>query len=192
MRPSPLPHPRLLAAPLLALCALQASPVLAQSAYRCQKQGVTVFSDKPCEPDARPVLQPARTLADKPEYWQHLGRSCRQRAETLQRLRNALHAGGETEASMETLSLEQQRYETACGEEDDQARRRLVEDARGEAERERAQRKLDEDLLERCIEGRRVRDLRRARLPSMTAGERADFERFESAFNKRCAGVLPR
>lgn len=158
--------------------------------YKCMRDGRAIYSDRPCEAESRPAASTGRTGA--PEHWQHLDRVCRLKAEQLQRLRVALRSSEGDDSSSDTLYLEQQRYEAACAEAEDKARRRIIDDSRSEVERERARQEQADELVTTCHDMRRLRDLRKPRLPQLTPGERTDFERFEVNFTRRCSGVLPR
>lgn len=159
-------------------------------AYKCLREGRAIYSDRPCEAESRPATSTGRT--GTPEHWQHLDRICRQKAEQLQRLRVALRTSDGEDSSNDTLYQEQQRYEAACAEAEDKARRRVIDDSRNEVERERARQEQADELVSTCQDMRRLRDLRKPRWPQLTPGERADFERFEVNFTRRCSGVLPR
>lgn len=159
-------------------------------AYKCQRDGRVIYSDRPCEAEPRAAAAAGRP--GTPEHWQHLDRTCRQKAEQLQRLRVALRSTEGEDSTQDTLYLEQQRYEAACAEAEEQARRRVIDTSRSEVERERAQQQQADELLAICHDMRRLRDQRKPRLPQLTPGERTDFERFEANFTRRCSGVLPR
>lgn len=182
--------PPVLAALALALPAWTPAS-LAQTAYKCTRAGTLYYSDRPCEGEGKPVFDPIRPVRpESPAHWKHLGADCRQQAERVQRLRQVAAEGGER--SHELLQQEQDHYNELCYEDDQRARQRLVDLARDERERLLAVQQQVDSVLQVCTEMRRLRDLRRPRLPSMTAGERTDFERFEANFNRRCTGVLPR
>ncbi len=188
-----LPH-RILAA-VAVLIGIGLAPVegQAQVAYKCLRDGRVFYSDRPCDIDAKPVInnvpaQPGQAL----EHWRYLSRACRQLAEDLQRLRQRDRNGGNEDADESRSYALQQRYESQCWSEDERARSQLVESARDEGERQQALRQQTQSLLDICLEMRRIRDLRRPKAASLPAGERADFERFEANFSRRCSGVLAR
>lgn len=175
-----------------ALQALLALPAQAQTAYKCTRAGSTYYSDRPCEGESKPVFDPIRPVRpESPAHWRHLSGPCRQLAERVQRVRQAAGSDG-SDSTQDHLQREQELYNEQCWDDEQRARQRLVDLARDERERTLALQQQSDTVLELCSEMRRIRELRRPRLPAMTAGERADFERFEANFNRRCNGVLPR
>lgn len=189
------PHPRrplAVIALLLSLCAWP-TDAQAQAAYKCMRDGRVYYSDRPCEIDAKPVLTSPQDLSGQlPEHWRFLGRNCRQLAEDLHRLRRRDRQNGNEDADEARTYALQQRFESQCWNEEERARRQLVDSARDESERQRALRQQAQTLLDSCLEMRRIRDLRRPTAASLPAGEKADFERFEANFSRRCSGVLTR
>lgn len=165
-----------------------AAPAAAQATYRCEREGRVLFSDRPCETEARPIGMRA-TPPLQPAHWRLLSAACRQRAEQLQR---QSAAAALDEAASESLSNERELYDVQCGEEEGLARQRLLDSARDDRERRQMLADEQQHRLARCAEMRRIVDLRRPRVTSMPAGERADFDRFEANFRQRCLNVTAR
>lgn len=73
---------KIMGRPLIIVAAMLALPVHAQI-YKCTEDGKTVFSDKPCRPDAKPIeVRPAAGQAD-PEAEAAARRAHQERLEKL-------------------------------------------------------------------------------------------------------------
>ncbi|MBI2733233.1 MAG: hypothetical protein HYX44_08015 [Aquabacterium sp.] len=84
-------------------------------------------------------------------------------------------------------------YRQKCGDEDEEARRRLSADRRASREAaaearqaEQMQKQLNEQEQSRCHELQRILMSKRQRLPDMSEGEKGDLQRSEQAFKERC------
>lgn len=179
-------------------------PVQAQQAYKCVQGGTVRYSDRPCEAEAKPVgtvaplrVRPGAAL-DTPAYWRFMSATCREQAESLRRLQSQLGTD-ETAAGHQRFATQQETYEANCMDEEYRSRERAAEAARAESEQRRAEdqaRRAEEQrlaaTLEQCNEMRRIRETKRAQLASMSAGERADLQRFEANFTARCQRIAPR
>ncbi len=165
-----------------------AAPAAAQATYRCEREGRVLFSDRPCETEARPIGVRATPWV-QPAHWRLMSATCRHRAEQLQR---QSAAAAQDEAAGESLANERELYDVQCGEEESLARQRLLDSARDERERRQMLADEQQHRLALCAEMRRIVELRRPRVSSMPTGERADFERFEANFRQRCLNVTAR
>jgi hypothetical protein len=178
--------------------ALLASTAGAQSLYRCTTPSGTVqWSDRPCAADAKPATPggsgnaaaprtPNRSSETDFRYSQHLSPNCA-------RLYDALDTGqarGLRYADMERLQTE---YIKSCAAEDAAARRRVLDDWRADNQRKQSEQQAQQRdkqrqtmSREQCAEMLRIVHAKRQQLPTMTAGEKADFTRFEANYNARC------
>ena len=167
--------------------------------YRCNANGQTVMSDRPCtgeaaagltgigpERERRSTLALPTAVGKAADYLEYLSPLC---AELNEGMRNGPARGLGPRALLEL----HQSYRERCGEEDQAARKRFAEaqqkrrEARNDElvaeKRERDQARL---TREQCDEMYRIVHGRRKKLDTMTTGERADFERFEANWKSRC------
>ena len=191
-----------LAAAILAGSALPLTDATAQTMHRCSQDGRIYLSDRPCGGEVRPspsvgAIGPARDprsmrsvyTPGPPKAATNLSYLSPQCSELKEGMRNGPARGLGSRAMREL----QTNYQTLCADDERIASRRMHEDQQREAElrvREERARKLDETRQaisrEQCDEMWRIVHSRRQRVGSMAPGERADFDRFESAWRERC------
>jgi hypothetical protein len=185
------------------LAALAADIAYAQrTMYSCPSGGRTVMSDRPCEGGsaasygwigptnaARPAGSQDRTVAKASDVLNYLSPEC---AELREGLRNGPARGITSRTYSDLLAS----YQRRCGEEEQQANRRLAEDNRLKREiqaREAASEKFERDRVkltrEQCDEMYRIAHGKRPKLATMSPGERADFDRFEATRQARCGAA---
>jgi hypothetical protein len=181
----------------------------AQTTFKCSNGGTAYYSDRPCPLDTKttamtPTLpQPVPTPAavdTRNGHLAFLSAECRRMNEELKRLQAAQDSGGGNwETRREQLSDLEERYRGRCAEEESLAWERLQEMDRNHHEQQRSSLLLKRAQQERvaaereqCAEMRRIRQAKRQQLGAMSPGEKADFQRFETAFVARCEGVAPR
>lgn len=187
--------------------ALGAGDAAAQRAvYPCVVDGRAVVSDRPCSGGAATGLgaygetREARTARstgpgpstdwrDPPKAADHLHYQSPPCAELAEGIRNGPSRGLGSRA-MGELRVS---YREKCADDEQRARARLTEeqgkarDARSAQERaERAEADRRKLSSEQCDEMYRIVAGKRKRAAQMTAGERDDFERFESNWRARC------
>jgi hypothetical protein len=172
----------------------------ANPVYRCQGSNGTYVSDKPCQSGSLGVIGPTQapayapystsnrlpTAQKAPDYLQYLSPTCASLNDGL-RTASSRGVGYQTQAELRS------EYQTKCGEEDAAARRRDYEDKLAQREEQRTQVAQDRARRqeaamsrEQCAEMLRILRERRKRFDTMTAGERADVERFEANYHERC------
>jgi hypothetical protein len=159
------------------------------SVYKCRKpDGTVAFSDRPC-PEAEST-QIARSGPKAPEASQFMSPRCLRLREQL----NQAGSDGNTDES--TRQQLDYRYQRDCYAEEQDANDKvsqLMEDARTRSLQERralAEAKVRQQReFAQCVELRNNLRARRARQAELTAGERADLERLEAAFEQRCRGL---
>ena len=167
--------------------------------YRCSVEGRSTLSDKPCEGRPSTSLTAVGPLRDRTvyssrevapgravDYLDYLSPVC---AELNEGMRNGPARGLGSRAMSEL----QRSYRERCGEEEQLARRRLGEDQSHRRElrnRELAEEKSERDRQklsrEQCDEMYRILHGRRPKVPTMSPGERSDFQRFEATWQARC------
>jgi hypothetical protein len=192
---------------LAATSLMAASMVCAQSTFKCSGPGGTHYSDRPCPADAKttvttPVLPkptPKNLVFDtRAAFLSYLSSECRQLHETARALQAARpRTSSEWALYQHQLSDAAERYRSTCMEEEQFAYNRVAEADRLQRQKQRSAleaREADEQRMstekQQCLEMRSIRKSKRERLASMSAGEKSDFERFESAFTTRCDGVV--
>jgi hypothetical protein len=185
---------------LLGLALLAAGEASAQrTLYRCSVDGQTSLSDRPCA--GRPAtglaaIGPTREarssglstpgVAKASDYLEYLSPIC---AELNEGMRNGPARGLGTRALQELYTS----YRERCSDDDQAARKRFAEEQskkRDARNNELAAEKRERDRVtltrEQCDEMYRIAHGRRKKVDTMSAGERADFERFEANWKARC------
>lgn len=177
------------------------SSAFAQSTYRCQVNGRTYLSDRPCTQGAASHLgtigplqregtsnTPMR-MAPLGRAPDHLGRLSPACAQLNDAIRTAPARGVGTGVQRDL----QAEYQKKCGEEDRQARKEVADAQAAESQARRANRDARDAARsesqrqhDQCQEMLRILHGKRQRMAAMTPGERADFERFESNYATRC------
>jgi hypothetical protein len=168
--------------------------------YRCTVDGQTSLSDRPCvggvatglgasgpARDARPVSLSSTPPAPKASsYLEYLSPPCAGLAE-------ALRTGSARGLAARALYELRSSYQERCSDDDLAARKRFIEDLAKQRDARNSQlavEKRERDLVtqtrEQCDEMYRIAHGRRKKLDTMSAGERADFERFEANWKARC------
>jgi hypothetical protein len=185
---------------LLALALAAAGQAPAQrTLYRCVVDGKTSLSDRPCS-DGRSAsfaaIGPARetratattmpSVSKATPYLDYLSPICAD-------LNEGMRTGAARGLGPRALSELHNSYRERCSEDDQAARKRFADDQAKKRDvrndellaekRERDQVKL---TREQCDEMYRIAHGRRKKLDAMSAGERADFERFEENRKSRC------
>lgn len=201
------PSTALAAALQLLLALATASPLTAsaQTTYKCTRTGSVFYSDRPCDTEVHGLAasgasaMPRLVPRESPTHWRFMTPACRQRAERIRDFREQVAGGPEGTGPYQRLAAEEELYGEECTDDESQALDRaekLQSDHRATRRAELLQQRAEEARIEltlaQCNEMRRIRDNRQSRLDTMTVGERADFERFESAFVSRCQRVAPR
>lgn len=173
----------------------------AQTLYRCNNGGSTYVSDRPCgpglpgkfgsigpEPERRHAPAPTyHAPVDRaPDHLPYLSPAC---ASINDAIRTA-PARGLRSASIQELHQE---YRQKCDEDEQAARQRLSQDKLAQRNERRAQQAAQQAQQarlvaerEQCHELLRILHGKRKQLETMNAGEKADFQRFESNYNSRC------
>ena len=183
--------------------------VFAQSTYKCSGPSGVYYADRPCAADEKttsmtpvlpqPVPRPV-SVDSRTGYLAHMSGECRRIRESLDNMQ-ASHPRIRTEWELKRRQLSDtlERYRALCLEEERLARQRVAEADRAEREQQRSrllaqqvERRREITEKDQCDEMRGIRQAKRQRLDLMSPGERADFERFESAFKSRCEGIVPR
>lgn len=175
---------------VLATCWL---PALAQPAYKCVQGGSVRYSDRPCETtEAKPLGTVAAPAPAQPDgqagvasHSRFMSATCRQQSESLRRLQEHL-VSGETAEALQRYAAQQEQYDLRCREEEYRARERAASLMRAEAEQRQNELEARRRELEQCAEMRRILDAKRSQLATMSAGERADLQRFDANFTARC------
>lgn len=191
---------------LLALCF--SGGVAAQSTYKCSTSGSTYYSDRPCPADTKaaavtlPQPVPSQPAVDlRTEYIAYLGPECRSLKESINALQGARSSGLRSDWELKRRQMADllERYRGQCLEQERRALSRVHELDQAQRAQQRAafvQKQAEQERQaaekDQCLEMRRIRQGKRQRLDSMSAGEKADFERFEAAFVARCEGVAAR
>jgi hypothetical protein len=171
-----------------------------QVAYQCSTDGRTYYSVQPCPSRPSPVQSVGPTVReprpsgstvarppDKPgEHLQHQSPLC---AELSEGIRTGASRGLGSSAQQELREA----YRRLCSDDEGRARQLLKDEMTRqrdlrEQEARTARIELDRDKLtrEQCAEMLRIARGKRQRIESMTAGERADFDRFEATRTARC------
>lgn len=189
----------------LAVLALAAWPAAhAQSTYRCTDNGKPYWSDKPCPSNGATRITaygppPTRDhsysrsshsrLEKAPEHQNYLSAQCAS-------LNDAIRTAGTRGVGHDTRRELREEYQRKCGDEEREARKQMRDDENKRRAEQRDQRVAQQQervqatmTLEQCREMGRIVAERRKRLDSMTAGEKGDFERFQSNFGERCKGL---
>lgn len=184
---------------LVMLAGLAASNAFGQQMYRCKSGASTYVSDRPCPsgPETRiTAYGPAKTaeprssyqapLQKAPDHLRHLSAAC---AELNDAIRTAPARG----VGRATQSELREEYQLKCQEDEEVARKRVSDDRREERDQRRAEiksRQAEQSRAvaarEQCSEMLRILHEKRKRVDSMTPGERADHQRFESSYSERC------
>jgi hypothetical protein len=168
--------------------------------YRCNNNGSMVLSDKPCPgastrltaigPD--PYADAARSntyippVGKAPEHLPYLSPECAS-------LNDAIRTGPARGLRSQTLSDLHSEYQQKCAEEDQAARQRLWQEKSAQRQERRSQEQAQQAAQarattsrEQCSELLRILHGKRKQLEGMTAGEKADLQRFEANYNERC------
>lgn len=198
---------RCIAIAVAALASLGAPGASAQ-VYRCSSGGTAYLSDRPCGAAAanppptpsRPTLGAVGPLPQRQAFTRDYHPSMPKASEHLSylgpecaSLNEAIRTGparGLRGTAMSDLHAE---YRSKCAEEEAEAYRKLSRDRQDQrlarrqeqvaeqAELQRSQRERDQ-----CAELLRILHGKRQRLPAMSSGEKADFERSEATYHARC------
>ncbi|HZT55520.1 MAG TPA: hypothetical protein VFA35_04790 [Burkholderiaceae bacterium] len=191
----------------LALLATCASPLLAQTMYRCGNgTGASYLSDKPCSSTGGgvasgntrlgaygPVQAPTRgaptyypSMAKAPEHLAYMGTECAQLSE-------GIRTGPARGLAGSTMSELRENYARRCSEDEQQARQRVGQDRSDERAQRKATDQAQRDARnravlnrEQCYEMLRILHGKRQRAAGMNAGEKADLELFEANYKNRC------
>jgi len=178
---------------------LAASSAFGQQMYRCKSGSSTYLSDRPCPGSSDTRLTaygPAKTAEPRPSYQaplkkapdhlSHLSAGCAQLNDAI-RTAPARGVGRATQIEL------REEYWRKCQEDDEAARKRAMEDKRqlrderkAEINSRQAEQARTTAAREQCSELLRILSEKRKRLDAMTAGERADHQRFETSYTERC------
>lgn len=184
---------------MLTLALFAAEAAAQRTLYRCTVDGQTSLSDRPCTGrpatglaaigparDARATESSSGTVSKAVNYLDYLSPLC---AELAEGLRNGPARGLGPRALYELRSS----YQERCSDDDQTARKRFADEQTKKREArndEVTAEKRERDRLiqsrEQCDEMYRIAHGRRKKLDTMSAGERADFERFEANRKARC------
>lgn len=184
---------------MIGAAVLAPSSAAAQTMYRCKApNGSAVLSDRPCPGDPLPTTTPiyrsqplssSRRYDDNyrlPDHYAHMSAGCQQ-------IHDAIRTGPSRGLKTETLLGLRKEWVQKCSEDEAIAYRRLREERREaysqrlqDEKVERTQIEAEERRRAQCGEMRLSLSQRRARLDTMTPGERADLERFEKNYTTRC------
>jgi hypothetical protein len=191
----------LIAAGLGLLLLACAGPGWAQKAYKCRKGDTVYYADKPCPEDAGAAgtvdapAPPARVV----DYRVYMRSECRSLDDAIRYYQdNYTTTRAATSVRRRELSRLRDAYQAECSEEEQLARQLAKvnqppsasrDQRREELKAQRDERLRLEKSLAQCKDMRQVRESKRARLESMTAPERAEFEHFEANFAERCQGL---
>jgi len=179
---------------LVAAMAL-ATAAQAQSHYACTVNGRTVISTQPCVRSGIVYYGPAATKSayepplppsrPAPNHLQYLNPRCAS-------LNDALRTAATRGLKYDTVNQMQREYTELCAENEREAYSQLSQDRKDnkkkladnkEAEKIDQERSLVQQQL--CGESKRVLYTKRAR-KDLTDGEKADLQRFEDNYYKRC------
>ena len=167
--------------------------------YRCVVDGRSTLSDRPCEGRPSTSLTAVGPLRDRPayssgdvspgravDYLDYMSPVC---AELNEGMRNG-PARGLRSGAMSEL---RRSYQERCSEEEQVARQRLGDEQSHRREvrnrelaEEKAERERQKLSREQCDEMYRILHGRRAKVATMSPGERSDFQRFEATWQARC------
>ena len=185
-----------------AALAVAAHGAMAQATYRCTKGSSTYYSDRPCKQElgsigpqqgyrepaypARPAYIPP--VGKAPDYLKYMSASCAS-------LHDAIRTGPARGLTSSTMSDMRHEYDNKCRDDERSAMRRAREDRRAQGEEQRnqemaqqAEQQRETTSREQCAELLRILAGKRRQFDGMSAGEKADFQRFEANYNQRCKG----
>ena len=188
-----------LRATLFLLASLAANSAFGQQMYRCKSGSSTYVSDRPCPVGSDTRLTaygPARTTEPRPTYQAPLQKApdhLRHLSAACAELNDAIRTAPARGVGRATQSELREEYQRKCQEEDELARKRVWEERRQQRDERKAEitsRQAEQArsvaAREQCVELLRILSEKRKRLDAMTAGERADHQRFETSYTERC------
>ncbi len=172
--------------------------------YRCQTDGRTYFSDRPCVsnerrgtklggygPQPQQPVHPQRQLPSPgtaEPHVQYLGLRCAEISE-------GVRTGPSRGVRHDVISELQSEYQQKCGLEDREARKRASEDQAklradevGRRDAVEASRTAATLSSERCTNMHDTIALKRKRESSLNANEVANLRKFEALYNTQCLG----
>lgn len=173
----------------------------AQAMYRCTSGSSAYYSDKPCSNTGKlGVMAAAPTRQERqqidrsytpplPKAADHLGFLSGECASLNEAVRTAPSRGLRGQALADLHAA----YRDKCGDEDDEARRKLRQRKSAERDERRAEQSAQQQAQaqvalgkEQCHEMLRILHGKRQRIEAMTDGERRDLQLFEASYNERC------
>lgn len=159
------------------LCMLTLAPIAAQaqSVFKCQRaDGSVYFSDRACPGGAQQAIKIEAPAAGEPVREMNL--RCRHMRESMQWAERDRNDDGSRYRELEN------EYQRDCLTEEQRQYERRVQ-AREEAVAKKQRQALEQS---QCLElGGAIR-AKRDRVPSMTAGEKLDYDRQRANFERRC------
>ena len=174
--------------------------------YRCSNGGATYLSDRPCISTAPPTtgarpqmggFGPTQRERNTPAYTPHAPEApahLSYMSVECAELSEGMRTGPARGLKGPTLVELSRNYHERCSENEAQAMQRLSDDRRMQKEQHRAadnavRRERDSAVLatEQCNEQLRVLAAKRKRAATMTDGEKADLQIFETNYKARCS-----
>lgn len=184
------------------LATLLPSAAFAQ-VYRCSSGGAIYISDKPCGlvpegkfgsigpvPDRQRDAQAPYTpsVGKAPEHQAYMSAPCAS-------LSDAVRTGPARGLKAATMNEVRNEYQAKCQEEEHAAREQLSQQKSTERKErqsqqmaQQAERNAVTTSREQCNELLRILTGKRRQFDRMSAGEKADVQRFEENYNSRCRG----
>jgi len=181
---------------LTAWASLFGNDALAQSMYKCQRDGATYYADRPCHAANSEAVQipspamhaPGSAKGKMDDLGRYLSGPCANLYYRMRQKKSQSYADREAAEG---------HYEYACSDEDSMARSRMQEvlsteqfaQFQAEEAKEIKRREAERKSLQ-CKEMARIYKNRLLQAPHMTSGEQRDFTRFKENFDQRCHNGL--
>jgi hypothetical protein len=170
-----------------------------QVVYLCSVEGRTYYSVQPCPSSPAPAGPVAPTTRETRPSGSAFTKAPEKPGEHLQQqsaacaeLSEAMRTGSSRGLGPSTQQQLRDAYGRLCGDDESRAGEQPNEKSRQrdlrEQEAKTARLEQDREKLtrEQCAEMLRIAQGKRQRLDAMTAGERADFDRFDATRRARC------
>jgi Spy/CpxP family protein refolding chaperone len=185
---------------LALMLAIAASATAAHAEdYRCETNTSIYWSPRPCptrgqlggmgpEPTRREVVTTTyiAPIGQAPDHQAYMSATC---ASMNDAIRTGPARGLQSAAMLEL----QRAYRKKCDEDEQQARQRFDQQKqaqRNERQSQQAAEQADQARVatsrEQCDELLRILHGKRKQFDAMSAGQKADFQRFEGSYNERC------
>ena len=175
---------------------LAAGGAAAQARYQCRTSGGSLYlSDRPCSGQGMVYYGPSQTTPPPPRYVPSTGEApayLKYMSPHCSSLHDAIRTGPARGLTGTTLSTMRRDYSRECSENESEARNQYSREMGEQRQQKYAERQSQAQAMnqaklheQQCDEGKRIIFTKKKRT-DLTEGEKADLQRFEESFRRRC------